>query len=452
MSYAAESKRSSLPSPSAARSGGLLGKELRELALSPSFALLLVLVCLLVGHEFISSVQTYSELSGSSGAGGVPAPGMNPLDGILVPTFGAYDIAAMLLLPFVVIRVFSGERASGTWNLLVQSRASVREMVGIKALALGVAWLIALVPGLVAVLLWKSYGGHVEPGEFATLLLGHVLRAGLTVAVAAAAAAITPQAATAAIVTLGVTIGSWVLEFAAATRGGRWTTVAMFTPTSALRSFEQGLVRANIVMVILATCLAGLAVAVIWLSPGTSMRWRLARSVSVTAVFVIAAAVVSRAHSSWDVTEDRRHSFSETDEARLRALAGTLKIEIHLGAEDPRLADFHREILDKLERTMPRLDVSYLGAGGTGLFASHDPHYGEIWYELAGKRVMLKSAIEPVVLETIYGLAGVSETPVTGDDAYKGYPINSDAPFAAVLFFAAGPLIIVAASWRVRRA
>ncbi len=438
-------------SPSATRSSGLLSKELRELALSPSFALLIVLVCLLVGHEFIASVQTYSELSGSTGAGGVPAPGMNPLDGVLVPTFGAYDIAATLLLPFVVIRLFSSERASGAWSLLVQSRASVREMVVVKAVALAIAWAIALVPGLVAVLLWKSYGGHVESAEFATLLLGHVLRAGLTVAVAAAAAAITPQAATAAIITLGVTIGSWALEFAGATRGGSWATAAAFTPTSALRSFEQGLVRADVVLIMVATCVAGLAVAVVWLTPGTATRTRVARGVIVAAVFMAGAAAASRVHASWDVTEDRRHSFSEADEARLRGLSGRLKVEIHLGAEDPRLADFHREILDKLERTVPRLEVSYLGAGGTGLFASHDAHYGEIWYELSGKRVMLKSAIEPVVLETIYALAGITAVPVTAEDAYKGYPLNSESPFAAIVFFVAGPLIVVAASWRAKK-
>jgi hypothetical protein len=204
---------------------------MRELALSPSFALLLVLVCLLVGHEFISSVQTYSEMSGTAGGAGAAAQGMNPLDGILVPTFGAYDIAATLLLPFVVIRLFSGERATGAWTLLVQSPASVAGMVLVKTLALGAAWLLALVPGLMAVLLWKSYGGHVQAAELAALLVGHLLRAGVTVAVADAASAITAQAATAAIVTLGITIGSWALEFAAATRGGAWSTVAAFTPT-----------------------------------------------------------------------------------------------------------------------------------------------------------------------------------------------------------------------------
>ena len=209
-----------------APTGPLIRKELRELAVSPSFALMLVLTGFLVGHEFISSVATYSQLSGG---GAALARGMNPLDGVLVPTFGAYDLVAMLLLPFVVIRVFSAERTTGAWTLLAQSPASVGQMVAAKGIALLVAWVVALVPGLIAVVLWMSYGGHVYAPELAVLLFGHLIRAALTIAIAALASAVTRQAATAAIITLGVTIGTWALDFAAATRGGAWTKIAAFT-------------------------------------------------------------------------------------------------------------------------------------------------------------------------------------------------------------------------------
>jgi ABC-2 type transport system permease protein len=432
-----------LPSPSAASGRWLRRKEFGELALSPAFALMLVLVGLLVGHEFISAVQTYAEMSGSNGGPAALAQGMNPLDGILVPTFGAYDIAAMLLLPFVVIRLFSAERATGAWTLLVQSPATIPSMVATKALALGVAWLIALVPGLTAVALWLAYGGHVYAPELMALVFGHLLRAALTVAIAAAAAAVTRQAASAAIITLGVTIGSWALEFTAATRGGAWATVAAFTPSSALRTFEQGLVRADVVAVMIISCFAGLAVAAIWLVPGAALRARWARSIRAVLVCVVAAAVASRAHSSVDVSEDRRHSFSEADEAVLRALPAPLRIEIHLGAEDPRLTDFRREILDRLERVVPGLQVSYVGAGGTGLFAKPDSHYGEIWYEIAGKRVMLRSAIEQLVLQAIYDLAGIKAAPSAESEKFSGYPLKSSAPFAWIVFFVAIPVIIL---------
>ncbi len=417
--------------------------ELRELAISPAFAILLILVGLIVGHEFTSSVLTYAELSGANGGGDALARGMNPLDGILVPTFGAYDIAATLLLPFVVIRMFSNERTTGAWTLLVQSRASVAAIVANKVFVLCIAWLIALIPGFAAVAFWKSYGGHVYGPELASLVLGHLVRAAITIALAAAAAAVTRQAASAAIITLGVTIGSWALDFAAATRGGLWAKFAAFTPAGALRACEQGLVSVTTIGVIGAACAAGLVIATAWLRPGATIRVRifyLMRALLVAAGFALLAVVI---HSSWDATEDRRHSFAESDEATLRALPGALSIEVHLGADDPRLTDFRNEVLDRLERTLPHMAVSFAGPGGTGLLGSADPHYGEIWYGMNGKRVMLKSAIEPVVLQTIYDLAGVKATPAAESESYPGYPLKSDATLVWLVFFVTWPVIVL---------
>jgi hypothetical protein len=426
-------------------------KEFVELAHSPAFALLLVLVSLLVGHEFISAVQTYSEMSGSAGGPAALAQGMNPLDGILVPTFGAYDLAATLLLPFVVIRLFSSERSTGSWTVLVQSPSSITEMVSTKVLALSAAWLLALVPGLLAVALWKSYGGHVNGAELATLVFGHLLRAAFTISLAAAAAALTSQAATAAIVTLGVTIGSWALDFAAATRGGAWAKVAAFTPTATLRSFEQGLIRSGTMAIMAGVCVFGLALAIVWLSPGRRERvrvWYTLRALVLVALW-IGGSISFR--SSWDLTEDRRHSFPAADEATLRSLGSVLSIEVHLGAEDPRLADLRHEVIDKLERVVPSMSVRVVGAGGTGMFASPDPKYGEVWYEYEGRREMLKSAIEPVVLATIYKLAGKTQTPITTEATYSGYPLRSNAPLASILFFLVWPAGVIAAWWRIRR-
>ena len=134
------------------------------------------------------------------------------------------------------------------------------------------------------------------------------------------------------------------------------------------------------------------------------------------------------------------------------ALPAPLKIEIHLGADDPRLTDLRHEILDRLTRVVPRLTVSYEGSAGTGLLANADPHYGEIWYEIAGKRIMLKSAIEPVVLQTIYDLAGVKATPVADAESYPGYPLRTTAPFAWAAFFVLWPAIVLTLFWRARKA
>ena len=88
-----------MPSPerNAARpargvSAALWRKEVRELLLSRAFGLLLVAVGLLVGHAFITAVETYAEMSGAGGGASALPQGLSPLDGILVPTFGSYDL------------------------------------------------------------------------------------------------------------------------------------------------------------------------------------------------------------------------------------------------------------------------------------------------------------------------------------------------------------------------
>ena len=59
--------------------------------------------------------------------------------------------------------------------------------VGAKAIVLMGGWLVASLPTLAAMALWRSYGGPLFAPELATVALGHVLNAGLTIALAAAA-------------------------------------------------------------------------------------------------------------------------------------------------------------------------------------------------------------------------------------------------------------------------
>ncbi len=439
-----------MPSPDRAF-GALWRKEVRELLLSRAFALLLVAVALLVGHAFITAVETYAEMSGGAGGAAALPQGMSPLDGILVPTFGAYDLAAMLLLPFVVIRTFGAERATGAWTMLVQSTIPVRTMMLIKLTALLAAWLFALVPGLLAVLLWRSYGGHIDGAELGALLLGHLLRAGVSVGIAAALACIAPQPATAAVATLGVTVGLWALDFIGATSGGVAERIAAFGPAAALRQFEQGLVRGSTVLVMLAVVACGLTLAGVWSVPG---RRQLARVRSTAITMVVTLAVVSlaaRLRASWDLSEDRRHSFSPAISAALAKIPGELTIEAHLAPEDPRLADLKRGVVGRLERVMTTRFLQAGGGGRTGLFAHPDSAYGEIWYRLGDRRVMERSTIDNIVVETVLRLAGQELPTGEGVTTYNGYSMNSTPRYAAILFFAVWPAFIVTIFWRARR-
>ncbi|HEV8167802.1 MAG TPA: ABC transporter permease subunit, partial [Pyrinomonadaceae bacterium] len=186
----------------------LVAKELRELTASRSFWLLLLFVGLLVGHGFITAVGLYAEMSGSGGPAALPQ-GLNSLDGVIVPTWGAYDLAATLLFPFVAIRLISAEKESGALKLLLQLPGTMLSKLAAKGLVVLLAWLIAWLPGIAAIVLWHSYGGHVYAPETLNLLLGHLLRGLLSGALGVAAAALTDVAASAAIVTLAFTVGTW---------------------------------------------------------------------------------------------------------------------------------------------------------------------------------------------------------------------------------------------------
>ena len=100
--------------PSAVRSFVvLLGKEWRELMASRAWWVLLLVMGPLVGVSFITAVRTYAEASGLNGTAVGVGEAFSPLVGIWAPTFSACELAAAFLLPFVAIRVVSGDRQSG---------------------------------------------------------------------------------------------------------------------------------------------------------------------------------------------------------------------------------------------------------------------------------------------------------------------------------------------------
>ena len=91
----------------------LLEKEWRDLVVSRSWWVLLLVMGPLVGVSFTSAIRTYSEVSGLSGTAADASEVLSPLIGVWAPTFSACELAAVFLLPFVAIGLVSGDRESG---------------------------------------------------------------------------------------------------------------------------------------------------------------------------------------------------------------------------------------------------------------------------------------------------------------------------------------------------
>lgn len=404
----------------------------------------------LVGHAFITAVQTYADVSGSAGGAAALAQGISPLDGLLVPTFGAYALVATLLLPFVAIRAVADDKTSGGLALLVQGPTSLGAMMSIKFLVLVGIWMLSWLPGIAALALWSSYGGHLHGNEVLVVFLGYLLRGVVVIATAFCAAAVTDSAASAAIVALSITVGSWALDFLAQVQGGLAQRLAQFTPESVLRLFEQGEWNAAITVVSLVFSFALLIMATIWLHPGTPRRTRVVRSAMIFAFTVAAALASSMLRVSVDASEDRRNSLAVEDEHALMSLRGPILVTAHLAPEDPRLTDLQRSVLHKIER-VTEIRLTTTARTSTGMFERPVEGYGEIWYEWNGQRRMTRSTTLPIVLEMLYDLTGLKSPTARGPSAYPGYPLKATPRGAAVLFYVVWPALLLGVAVVARR-
>ncbi len=429
----------------------LLLKEVRELLAARAWWVLLLAIGPLVGVTFISAATTYAEASGLNGTALGVGEAFSPLVGIWAPTFSACEVAAVFLLPFVAIRLVAGDAQTGALKIEMQHPMSSFTRVAAQALVLLGAWLIASLAPLTAVVLWRSYGGSVYLPELGSVILGHLLNAGLTIALAAATAAVTEHPSTAAILTLSVTVGTWILNFIAAVQGGIWERVAGYTPPAMVAGFQHGLVRLDAVLVAIALTVAGLALAAVWQRLGVAVRRRFSESVVLGAATIATVFAASFAFPSWDLSENRMNSFPEPDEAALAQLAGPLRIEVHLAPEDPRRADLDQKAIAKLRRVVPRIEVKYVSATSIGLFEQSAPHYGEIWYEVGGRREMSRETTAEAALETIYQVAGVTPPREEDEGVFRGHPLAVPPKGAAAVFYGIWPSLVVASAFIVRR-
>ena len=342
----------------------LLARKLRDIVSGRALWTMLLILCPLVGYGFFQAVALYGEASSAARDAPVLATGLFPLlDGVLVPTFGALYLAVTLLFPFVAIRSLGREKETGALRLLVQLPYRVPTLIAAKMTAIFGAWLAALVPAVSALVIWAALGGHLYILETANLAFGHLLYGLLVGAIALFAASISESSATAAIIALAFTIGSWVLDFALAGQPGVLEWVARLSLTQTLRTFEQGLLSIGLLLGIVAAITGFAALAAVWLHPGVPLRSKLTRSLLCVAVAGAVALSAAQARTAIDVTEDRRNSFPAADQRALKVLREPLAITVHLAPEDPRYADLRRNVLAKLERVMAYVTVRLASSG-----------------------------------------------------------------------------------------
>ena len=429
----------------------LLAKELWDIASGRALWIMLLILCPLVGYSLFQAVSLYGEASAAAVDSPVLGSGLSPLDGVLVPTFGGLYLVATLLFPFVAIRTLGREKESGALALLVQLPYRAATLVAAKMAAIFGVWLAAVICAASALPLWLAFGGHLYLPETLDLVFGHVLYGVLIGAIALFSASICESAATAAIITLAFTIGSWVLDFALAGQPGPLGWISQLSLTQTLRPFEQGLLSAGLLLGMLAAIGGFAALAAVWLHPGVPFGAKCVRSFACLTIAAVAIGLSIQVRLTVDLAEDRHNSFPAADQRALAELREPLIITVHLAPEDPRYVDLRRNVLAKLERAMPRVAVRLATSGQSMVGSTSEEAYGEVEYSYGGRSDKSRSTSHREILPLVYALAGrPTPEPIPGQD-YPGYPLLANGSPALAWFLGVLPLLIVAAWWRSRR-
>lgn len=427
----------------------LFKKELGDLLSAKSTLSLLILSSFLIGYGFIQAVELYSEASRAALEHRELAAGMNPFEGILVPTLGSLYLITTLLFPFVAIRAISGEKQTATLKLLLQLPVPFSRTFLVKGLVVFLGWALSTLPALLSVGIWFLKGGHANAGELFSLLLGHGLYASAVIGIAFLIASITQSSASAALSVLAVTLGSWVLDFSVSSVSDSWVkSLSFLSLTAGIRPFERGLILSQALLrFLLIGSSTGLLSFFCLSQPGIPSRKKAKFIGIIFGALVSVALLVSSIRFHADLSEDRRNSFPKVHEEILQHLPNELEIRIALSPDDPRYKDLQRNVLSKLERTVPWVSISLAGTGKSTLFGvGSDDAYGLNEYRYQGKVETSRSTSPRELLPLIYRLAGVS-APEVIESSYPGYPMVLDpTPFSA-LFYILLPILFLCLWW-----
>ncbi len=432
----------------ASPAGALFAHELRRLLSGRAWWAMLLVMAFLTGYGFVEALRLFGEASRTALQAPELARGMAPLDGVLVPTLGAYYLGTTLLFPFVAIRALGQDKESGAMKLVLQWPLPVPVVVAVKLATVGTAWLAGLVVPLSALALWGFAGGHLAFAETMNLLAGHALYALAVAGIAFFAASLAESSATAAIATLAFTLGFWALDFGATT-GPEWLKAAAgVSPTQALKQFERGLFSLPHALALIGLGVGLATVAALRLPTVLTSFERGIRTAIGIGILLALLAAAPLAGIYADVSEDRRNGFNPADEAALTRMDRGLAITLYLAPEDSRAQEYTANVLAKLKRVVHALTVRWADTGKAGLFgAAREDRYGLVTYDYAGRHAESRSNSPREILPLLHDLAGVKVEPAAVPP-YPGYPLVADPQSAEIWFYGALPVLILFGAWR----
>ena len=213
----------------------IIRKELSMLFISPLAWILLALIQLVLTWVFLVRLDAFLEIQSQLLQIANP-PGITEI--IISPVFAMAAIILLMVTPLLSMRLLAEERRNHTLTLLISAPVSMTDIVIGKFLGLMVFFLVVITL-IVALSISLRLGGALDFGLLLSNTLGLLLLTACFSALGLYISSLTAQPVIAAIGTLGVLLGLWMINLAASETEG-W--IQHFSLLQHFEQFNQGLI------------------------------------------------------------------------------------------------------------------------------------------------------------------------------------------------------------------
>ena len=251
-------------------------KEMGHYFVSPVAFVVIGIFLVLTGFFFTRVLAAVMQAAFEAAMQGMQFGGMMPMDvpGIVLRSFfGILSFLLLLITPALTMSAYAEERKRGTMELLMTSPVTDAQIVLGKFFASLSLYAIMLFPTVCyAVFMFL----HSDPAPPWKLLfggyLGAILLGAALLAIGSFISSLTENQLIAAVLTFGVFIFLWVIDFGARGGGGDWSEVLQYlSVTRHFDDFSRGVIDTSSVIFYTSLAILGLFLTMRSID---SMRWR----------------------------------------------------------------------------------------------------------------------------------------------------------------------------------
>lgn len=213
----------------------IIRKELSMLFISPLAWIMLALIQFVFAGFFLVRLDAFLEIQ-SQLLQVINSPGITEV--IISPVFALAAIVLLMLTPILSMRLLAEERRNRTLTLLISSPVSIIDIVLGKFLGLMI-FLAVVIMLIVTLSISLRIGGVLDLGLLLSNVLGLFLVTACFSALGLYVSSLTAQPVIAAIGSLGVLLGLWMIDLVASETDG-W--IHYISLLKHFRHFNQGLI------------------------------------------------------------------------------------------------------------------------------------------------------------------------------------------------------------------